>query len=77
MSQFAQPPVAIDALLGAERVARSQLIKQADVLMLHHLVPDEVVDGIAPAVPGLLRAADGPRQLALPGDPRVAPGPGG
>ena len=27
---------------GAERVAGSQLIKQADVLMLHHLVPDEV-----------------------------------
>jgi trehalose/maltose hydrolase-like predicted phosphorylase len=26
-------------------VARSQLIKQADVLMLHHLVPDEVVAG--------------------------------
>ena len=45
ISQFAQPPVAIDGLLGADRVAGSQLIKQADVLMLHHLVPDEVVEG--------------------------------
>jgi trehalose/maltose hydrolase-like predicted phosphorylase len=45
ISQFARPPVAADALLGADRVAGSQLIKQADVLMLHHLVPDEVVEG--------------------------------
>jgi trehalose/maltose hydrolase-like predicted phosphorylase len=45
----AEPPVAADALLGAERVARSQLIKQADVLMLHHLVPEEVAPGSLPA----------------------------
>ncbi len=45
MSAVAPPPVAVDVLLGAERVARSQLIKQADVLMLHHLVPDEVAAG--------------------------------
>jgi hypothetical protein len=35
-------PVAADALLGRERVAGAQVVKQADVLMLHHLVPDEV-----------------------------------
>ncbi|HXQ61056.1 MAG TPA: glycosyl hydrolase family 65 protein [Acidimicrobiales bacterium] len=35
-------PIAADMLLGAERVARAQVIKQADVLLLHHLVPDEV-----------------------------------
>ncbi|RDI68287.1 glycosyl hydrolase family 65 protein [Nocardia pseudobrasiliensis] len=35
-------PVAADVLLGQARVAGSQLIKQPDVLMLHHLVPDEV-----------------------------------
>jgi len=29
-------------LLGADRVRATQVIKQADVLMLHHLVPDEV-----------------------------------
>ncbi len=45
MAQIARPPVAVDVLLGPERVAGSQLIKQADVLMLHHLVPEEVVAG--------------------------------
>jgi len=45
MSDVAPPPIAVDVLLGAERVAGSQLIKQSDVLMLHHLVPDEVVAG--------------------------------
>lgn len=45
VADVAQPPVAADVLLGAERVAGSQIIKQADVLMLHHLVPDEVAPG--------------------------------
>jgi len=38
-------PVAADVLFGRDRVAASQVIKQPDVLMLHHLVPDEVVPG--------------------------------
>jgi trehalose/maltose hydrolase-like predicted phosphorylase len=38
-------PVAADMLLGRERTRRAQVIKQADVLMLHYLVPDEVTDG--------------------------------
>jgi trehalose/maltose hydrolase-like predicted phosphorylase len=38
-------PVAADLLLGSHRVAGSQLIKQPDVLMLHHLVPDEAAPG--------------------------------
>ncbi len=51
MSQVAPPPAAADQLLGATRVAKSQLIKQADVLMLHHLVPEEVVEGsLAPCL---------------------------
>jgi trehalose/maltose hydrolase-like predicted phosphorylase len=45
ISEVAPPPVAADQLLGAETVAGSQLIKQADSLMLHHLVPDQVVAG--------------------------------
>jgi trehalose/maltose hydrolase-like predicted phosphorylase len=45
VAQFAEPPLAADVVLGRERVAGSQLIKQADVLMLHHLVPDEVAPG--------------------------------
>jgi trehalose/maltose hydrolase-like predicted phosphorylase len=37
-----QRPVAATMLLGDERVAGAQVIKQADVLMLHHMVPGEV-----------------------------------
>jgi len=42
-------PIAADMLLGSERIARTQIIKQADVLMACHLVPDEMP-------PGALRA---------------------
>jgi trehalose/maltose hydrolase-like predicted phosphorylase len=38
-------PVAADLLLGRDRVRAAQVVKQADVLMLHHLVPEEVVAG--------------------------------
>jgi trehalose/maltose hydrolase-like predicted phosphorylase len=33
-------PVAADLVLGHERVSRSQIIKQADVLMAHHVLPE-------------------------------------
>ena len=38
-------PVAADLLLGHERTQATQVVKQADVLMLHYLVPDEVAGG--------------------------------
>jgi trehalose/maltose hydrolase-like predicted phosphorylase len=38
-------PIAGDLLLGIARAARAQVVKQADVLMLHHLVPDAVAPG--------------------------------
>jgi trehalose/maltose hydrolase-like predicted phosphorylase len=38
-------PIAADVLLGPERTADAQVVKQADVLMMHHLVPDEVEPG--------------------------------
>jgi trehalose/maltose hydrolase-like predicted phosphorylase len=38
-------PVAADLLFGQDLVSRSQIIKQADVLMLHHMVPEEVASG--------------------------------
>ncbi len=38
-------PVAADLLLGRERVQQAQVVKQADVLMAHHLVPQEMVPG--------------------------------
>ena len=40
-----QRPITADQLLGPERVRRTQIVKQADVLMLHHLLPDEVEPG--------------------------------
>ncbi len=40
-----EPPVAADLLLGRAAVARSQVLKQADVVMLHHLVPWELPAG--------------------------------
>lgn len=44
-SDLARAPVAADVLLGRDVVAASQIIKQADVLMLHHVVPDELPAG--------------------------------
>ena len=42
-------PIAADLLLGPDRVSAAQIVKQADVLMLHHLVPDQVApDSLAP-----------------------------
>jgi len=45
ITDVAAPPVAAYLLLGRDRVAQSQLIKQPDVLMAHHLVPDQVEAG--------------------------------
>jgi trehalose/maltose hydrolase-like predicted phosphorylase len=42
IADLARRPIAADLLIGHERVAGAQVIKQADVLMLHHLVPEEV-----------------------------------
>jgi trehalose/maltose hydrolase-like predicted phosphorylase len=38
-------PISAPLLLGDDRVTRAQVVKQADVMMLHHLVPDEVAPG--------------------------------
>ena len=35
-------PIAADLLLGRDRVRGAQVLKQADVLMLHHMIPEEV-----------------------------------
>jgi trehalose/maltose hydrolase-like predicted phosphorylase len=40
-----QRPVAATLLLGDERVAGAQVVKQADVLLLHHLVREETAPG--------------------------------
>jgi len=38
-------PIAADLLLSPQRVHGAQVVKQADVLMLHHLIPDKVAAG--------------------------------
>jgi trehalose/maltose hydrolase-like predicted phosphorylase len=45
VADIARRPIAADLLLGHERVAGAQVLKQADVLMLHHLVPEAVAPG--------------------------------
>jgi trehalose/maltose hydrolase-like predicted phosphorylase len=45
VAEFAEPPVAADLLVGRDRLSGSQIIKQPDVLMLHHLVPSQVQPG--------------------------------
>ena len=45
IADIAPRPAWADVLLGRERVARAQVVKQAAVLLLHHLVPDEVAAG--------------------------------
>jgi trehalose/maltose hydrolase-like predicted phosphorylase len=42
---IAPVPFPADLLLGRGRVQRSQLIKQADVLMLHHMIPEAMPPG--------------------------------
>jgi trehalose/maltose hydrolase-like predicted phosphorylase len=38
-------PVAADMLLGHQRIGNVQVVKQADVLMLHYLIPQETAPG--------------------------------
>lgn len=45
MSRIATVPLAADLVLGRPFVHRSTIIKQPDVLMLHHLVPEETAPG--------------------------------
>lgn len=45
IAELAPRPVVADLLLGRERVRTAQVVKQADVLMMHHLLPGEVAAG--------------------------------
>jgi trehalose/maltose hydrolase-like predicted phosphorylase len=46
VAEFApRRPIVADLLIGRDRTAGAQVVKQADVLMLHHLLPDEVAPG--------------------------------
>ena len=74
-ADLAPPPLAADVLFGRDRVSATQVIKQPDVLMLHHLVPDDVAAGSLGAEPRPLRAAHRPRLVAVTGHLGVAAGP--
>ena len=45
VADVASVPVAADMLFGRHRVLGAQIVKQPDVLMLHHLVPEEMPAG--------------------------------
>lgn len=45
IADIAEPPVAADLLLGRDRLVRTQVIKQPDVLMAHHLIPEDLPGG--------------------------------
>jgi trehalose/maltose hydrolase-like predicted phosphorylase len=38
-------PMTAEVLIGRKQLRRTQILKQTDVLMLHHLVPEEVAPG--------------------------------
>lgn len=45
VSSIGTPPLNADVVLGHDVVQASQIIKQPDVLMLHHMIPDDVAPG--------------------------------
>jgi trehalose/maltose hydrolase-like predicted phosphorylase len=45
IAELTTRPVRGDVFLGRERTAQAQCVKQPDVLMLYHLVPDELIPG--------------------------------
>jgi trehalose/maltose hydrolase-like predicted phosphorylase len=47
-SDVGRPPFPADLVLGADRCTASQLAKQADVLMAHHLIGEELAPGSLP-----------------------------
>ena len=63
-------PIAADLLLGAERTAGAQVLKQAGRAHAPPPRPRRGRAGLARAEPRLLRAANRARELALAGDPR-------
>jgi len=42
---YGPAPIAADSVIGFGRIQALQVVKQADVLMLHHMVPNEVAPG--------------------------------
>ena len=66
LTHYAGRSVPMDVVLGRERTRRSQVIKQADVVALLGLLPEEFAGETGAKNFRLLRAALRPRQLAQP-----------
>ena len=66
LADYAGRSVPMDVVLGRERTQRSQVIKQADVVALLGLLPEEFARESRRGELSLLRASLRPRQLAEP-----------
>ena len=69
--------VPIDVVIGRERTQHAQVVKQADVVALLALLPEEFPGAMAETELPPLRAALRPRQLAERGHPRAGRGTAG
>ena len=45
IAELAERPLSGEVFLGRDRVSATQCVKQPDVLMMYHLIPDELVPG--------------------------------
>ena len=66
LADYAGRSVPMDVVLGRERTQRSQVVKQADVVALLGLLPEEFAGDTGTNELPLLRASLQPRQLAEP-----------
>ena len=72
---YGPAPFAADAVIGFDRIQRLQVLKQADALMLHLLIPDEVEEELATPESRSVPADNRSRKLALTGCPCCAARP--
>ena len=66
LADYAGRSVPMDVVLGRERTQGSQVVKQADVVALLGLLPEEFVGETAKAELPILRTSLRPRQFAEP-----------
>ena len=74
LAAFASRTAPMDVLLGRERIRRSKIIKQPDVVMLIYLLWEQLRSGSAQSEFRILRAALWTWKLAEPGNSRASGG---
>ena len=77
LADYAGRSVPMDVVLGRERTQKSQVVKQADVVALLGLLPEEFAGEAGAAELRLLRTPLRPRQLAEPRHARARRRPAG